>query len=64
MKLCDKYSISHYPTLFWGPPSKFKNAKWSPEKEGSGIEEIAIEQGHTAELLLGWINKKLGRQAL
>lgn len=62
VKLCDKFSVSHYPTLLWGPPSKFRSGKGSPEKGDSGIQ--AIDNGRTAELLLNWINKRLGRQAL
>ncbi|CAA6671400.1 unnamed protein product [Spirodela intermedia] len=62
VKLCDRFSVSHYPTLLWGPPSKFISGKWSPEKEDSGIQ--AIDNGRTAEILLNWINERLGRQAL
>ncbi|XP_078429267.1 sulfhydryl oxidase 1-like [Wolffia australiana] len=59
-KLCDRFSVSHYPTLLWAPPAKFRNSKWTPGKAGSGIEDIDIQKGRTAQLLLDWINDKLG----
>ncbi|CAH1454486.1 unnamed protein product [Lactuca virosa] len=31
--LCDKFSISHYPSLFWGPPSKFVGGSWNGKYE-------------------------------
>ena len=58
-KLCDKFSVSHYPMLFWGPPSKFSSHGWEPEKEKSEI--LMIDDGRTAERLVSWINKHLGR---
>ncbi|XP_010044158.2 sulfhydryl oxidase 2 isoform X1 [Eucalyptus grandis] len=57
-KLCDKFSVSHYPMLFWGPPSKFVAAGWEPKQEKSEIR--AIDDGRTAERLLNWINKQMG----
>ena len=58
-KLCDKFSVSHYPMLFWGPPSKFSSHGWEPEKGKSEI--LMIDDGRTAERLVSWINKHLGR---
>lgn len=58
-KLCDNFSVSHYPMLFWGPPSKFVSAGWEPKQENSDIQ--VIENGRTADRLLGWINKQIGR---
>ncbi|XP_065881943.1 sulfhydryl oxidase 2 isoform X1 [Euphorbia lathyris] len=57
-KLCDKFSVSHYPMLFWGPPSKFISGGWEPNQEKSEIR--VIDDGRTAERLLNWINKQLG----
>ncbi|KDP34979.1 hypothetical protein JCGZ_09267 [Jatropha curcas] len=57
-KLCDRFSISHYPMLFWGPPSKFVAGGWEPKEEKSEIR--VIDDGRTAEHLLNWINKQLG----
>uniref|UniRef100_A0A1J3E4U5 Sulfhydryl oxidase n=1 Tax=Noccaea caerulescens TaxID=107243 RepID=A0A1J3E4U5_NOCCA len=54
-KLCDKFSISHYPMLFWGPPSKFVS---QPKKDKSDL--LVIDDGRTAERLLNWINKQIG----
>ncbi|KAI4385905.1 hypothetical protein MLD38_003893 [Melastoma candidum] len=56
--LCDKFSVGHYPMLFWGPSSKFVAASWEPKQEKSDIR--VIEHGRTAEQLLDWINKQLG----
>ncbi|XP_047307769.1 sulfhydryl oxidase 2-like isoform X2 [Impatiens glandulifera] len=56
--LCDKFSISHYPMLFWGPPSKFVAGGWKPKEDNNEIQPI--DNGRTAALLLGWINKKIG----
>ncbi|XP_019164814.1 PREDICTED: sulfhydryl oxidase 2-like isoform X2 [Ipomoea nil] len=56
--LCDKFSVGHYPMLFWGPPSKFVGGSWKPKQEKSDI--LPIENGRTSSLLLEWINKKLG----
>ncbi|CAI9096068.1 OLC1v1032137C1 [Oldenlandia corymbosa var. corymbosa] len=57
-ELCDKFSVSHYPMLFWGKPSKFVGGSWSPNQENSEIRQI--DDGRTAERLLNWINKQLG----
>ncbi|OIT22507.1 PREDICTED: sulfhydryl oxidase 2-like isoform X1 [Nicotiana attenuata] len=57
-KLCDKFSVDRYPMLFWGPPKKFVSGGWGPKQEKSEI--ILIENGRTADVLLGWINKQLG----
>lgn len=45
--------------LFWGPPSKFVGSGWEPKKEKSEIR--VIDDGRTAERLLNWINKQMGR---
>ncbi|KAJ8747763.1 hypothetical protein K2173_013071 [Erythroxylum novogranatense] len=58
-KLCDKFSVSHYPMLFWGPSSKFVSGGWEPKEAKSEIS--LIDDGRTAERLLNWINKQLGR---
>ncbi|KAL8463546.1 hypothetical protein ACS0TY_034270 [Phlomoides rotata] len=55
--LCDKFSVGHYPTLLWGPPSKFLKGSWDPNKKKTEILEI--DDGRTADRLLNWINKKL-----
>ncbi|MBA0746534.1 hypothetical protein Gogos_009042, partial [Gossypium gossypioides] len=55
--LCDKFSVSHYPMLFWGPPTKFSTG-WKPNQEKSEIREI--DNWQTAEFLLNWINKQIG----
>ncbi|CAI9295484.1 unnamed protein product [Lactuca saligna] len=57
--LCDKFSISHYPSLFWGPPSKFVGGNWNGKDEKSKI--VSIEDGRTSDRLLKWINTQLGR---
>ncbi|OVA14526.1 Erv1/Alr [Macleaya cordata] len=57
-KLCDKFSVGHYPMLLWGPPSKFASGSWEPKQKS---EIIAIDDGRTADRLLNWINKKMGR---
>ncbi|XP_057835846.2 sulfhydryl oxidase 1 isoform X1 [Cryptomeria japonica] len=57
-KLCDRFSVSHYPLLLWGPPSKFAFGSWEPNAD-SGIEPI--ENARTAESLLKWINKKISK---
>ncbi|XP_054808945.1 sulfhydryl oxidase 2-like isoform X2 [Prosopis cineraria] len=56
--LCDKFSVSHYPMLFWGPPSKFVGGSWEPNQKKSDIH--AIDNGRTADRLLNWINKQMG----
>lgn len=58
-ELCDKFSVSRFPMLFWGPSSKFVGAGWKPEQNKSDI--CTIDDGRTAERLLNWINKKMGR---
>eukprot|EP01018_Ginkgo_biloba_P027215 Gb_28602 [translate_table: standard] len=55
-KLCDRFSVGHYPLLLFGPPSKFAFGSWEP-KVDSGIQPI--EDARTAERLLKWINKKI-----
>lgn len=45
--------------LFWGPPSKFVSAGWEPKQKKSDIH--VIDDGRTAERLLKWINKQMGR---
>ncbi|XP_042036751.1 sulfhydryl oxidase 2-like [Salvia splendens] len=55
--LCDKFSVGHYPTLLWGPPSKFVHGSFDPN-QGKG-EILSIDDGRTAERLLNWINKQL-----
>ncbi|XP_022552700.2 sulfhydryl oxidase 2 isoform X1 [Brassica napus] len=55
-KLCDRFSVSHYPMLFWGPPSKFVSGSGEPKKEKSEI--VVIDDARTAERLLKWINKQ------
>ncbi|TXG57255.1 hypothetical protein EZV62_018568 [Acer yangbiense] len=57
-KLCDKFSVSHYPMLFWGPPSKFVSGSWEPKQEKSEIH--VIDDARTADRLLNWINKQTG----
>ncbi|XP_010254441.1 PREDICTED: sulfhydryl oxidase 2-like isoform X2 [Nelumbo nucifera] len=58
IKLCDRFSVGHYPMLLWGPPAKFASGGWEPKKEKSEI--LAIDDGRTSERLLEWINKKMG----
>ncbi|KAL7001044.1 Sulfhydryl oxidase 1 [Sarracenia purpurea var. burkii] len=57
-ELCDRFSVGHYPMLFWGPPSKFVAGGWKPKQEKSEIR--AIDDGRTADRLLNWINKQMG----
>lgn len=45
--------------LLWGPPSKFPSGDWGPKVEKSEIQ--AIDDARTADRLLNWINKKIGR---
>ncbi|XP_074309411.1 sulfhydryl oxidase 2-like isoform X1 [Silene latifolia] len=55
-KLCDRFSVDRYPMLFWGRPSNFTSInKW----DGKDGEIVSIKNGHTAERLLEWINKKM-----
>lgn len=58
-KLCDKFSVGHYPMLFWGPPPKFVGGGWEPKQEKSDIR--VIDDARTADRLLNWINKQMGR---
>lgn len=48
--------------LLWGPPIKFVAGRWDPKQENSEIQ--AIDDGRTAQRLLNWINKQIGRQVL
>ncbi|OIW06966.1 hypothetical protein TanjilG_18354 [Lupinus angustifolius] len=57
-KLCDKFSVGHYPMLFWGHPPKFVGGSWEPKQEKSDIS--VIDDARTADRLLNWINKQLG----
>jgi hypothetical protein len=57
--LCNKFSVDHYPYLVWGPPTKFNLVQWKPKQENSELE--LIDDGRTADRLLKWINKKMGR---
>ncbi|KAH6827781.1 quiescin-sulfhydryl oxidase 1 [Perilla frutescens var. hirtella] len=57
--LCDKFSVGHYPTLLWGPPSKFVRGSFDPNKGKSEI--LSIDDGRTADRLLNWINKQMSR---
>lgn len=45
--------------LFWGSPSKFVGGGWEPRQEKSEI--CVIDDGRTADRLLNWINKQIGR---
>lgn len=59
-KLCDKFSVSRYPMLLWGPTAKFvSGVGWAPNQEKSEIH--AIEDGRTADRLLNWINRRMER---
>ncbi|XP_050225244.1 sulfhydryl oxidase 2 isoform X2 [Mercurialis annua] len=58
-KLCDKFSVSHYPMLFWSAPANFVSGSWGPKEDKNEIR--VIDDGRTAERLLSWINKQLGR---
>ena len=60
--LCDRFSVTHYPVLLWGPPIKFIAGRWDPKQENSEIR--SIDDGRTAESLLIWINKQISRQVL
>lgn len=59
VKLCDKFSINRYPMLFWGSPRKFVGGSWDPKQEKSEISVVG--EWRTADLLLNWINKQIGR---
>lgn len=58
-RLCDNFSVGHYPMLLWGNPSKFVSGSWDPKKDKNEIR--LIDDGRTAERLLNWINKQIGR---
>ncbi|MCL7031043.1 hypothetical protein MKW94_016453, partial [Papaver nudicaule] len=55
-KLCDQYSVTYYPMLLWGPPSKFVSGGAEAKQKG---EIVAIDDGRTADRLLNWINKHM-----
>lgn len=57
-KLCDRFSVSHYPMLFWAPPSKFLSGGWEPNQKKNEIRPI--DDFRKADSLLNWINKQLG----
>lgn len=57
-KLCDQYSVTYYPMLLWGPPSKFVSGGAEAKQKG---EIVAIDDGRTADRLLNWINKHMSR---
>ncbi|MQM18585.1 hypothetical protein Taro_051582 [Colocasia esculenta] len=46
-KLCDRFSVDHYPRLLWGHPRKFASGAWSPKQEQNDI--LPIDDGQTAE---------------
>ncbi|KAM7463477.1 hypothetical protein LguiA_031598 [Lonicera macranthoides] len=52
-----RFSIGHFPMLFWGPPSKLVSG-WEPKQEKSEIR--IIDDGRNADRLLNWINNQLG----
>lgn len=56
-KLCDRFSVGHYPMLLWGPPLKFASGGWDPKQEKSDIR--SIDDGRTADRLLNWINQQM-----
>ncbi|KAM7271533.1 hypothetical protein ACFE04_030747 [Oxalis oulophora] len=56
-KLCENFSVSHFPMLFWGPPSKFVSGHWKSKQEKSDIR--VIDDGRTDQRLLNWINKQV-----
>ncbi|KAI3825085.1 hypothetical protein L1987_06561 [Smallanthus sonchifolius] len=58
-KLCDNFSVSHYPSLYWGVPSNFGGG-WNGKNEKSEIRPIPTEDARTADRLLKWINTQLG----
>ena len=57
-KLCDKFSVDHYPMLFWAP-SKFVSGGWEPKQEKNEIH--VIDDARTADRLINWINKQTVR---
>lgn len=56
-KICDKFSVTHYPMLFWGTPSGF--AAGSMDGNIGKSEIRTINNGRTADRLLKWINTQL-----
>ncbi|KAG6493633.1 hypothetical protein ZIOFF_048626 [Zingiber officinale] len=60
--LCGRFSVGFYPMLLWGPPAKFVSGRWTPKQENTELQ--LIDDGRTADQLLNWINKKLGRQVV
>lgn len=59
-KLCDRFSVGHYPMLLWGPPSKFASGGSEPRRDKGDIK--SIDDGRTADRLLNWINQQMSRQ--
>ncbi|KAF8399038.1 hypothetical protein HHK36_014904 [Tetracentron sinense] len=57
-KLCNRFSVSYYPLLLWGHPSKFASGGWESKQEKNDIH--AIDDGRTADRLINWINKQIG----
>lgn len=60
--LCGKFSVGHYPMLFWGPPHKFAFGRWDPKQDKDEIQ--LIDEWRTADHLLSYINKRIGRQVV
>lgn len=58
--LCGKFSVSRYPMLLWGPPPKFLAGGFDPKQNKDEIQ--LIDEWRTADDLLNYINKRLGRQ--
>ncbi|KAL8248559.1 hypothetical protein R6Q59_005427 [Mikania micrantha] len=56
-KLCDRFSVNHYPSMYWGPASKFVGGGWNGKNEKTEIRPI--DDGRTADRLLKWINTQL-----
>ncbi|XXG65545.1 hypothetical protein AAC387_Pa05g3218 [Persea americana] len=56
-KLCDRFSVGHYPMLLWGPPSKFASGGSEPRRDKGDIK--SIDDGRTADRLLNWINQQM-----
>ncbi|CAL9162036.1 unnamed protein product, partial [Musa hybrid cultivar] len=56
--LCGKFSVGHYPMLFWGPPHKFAFGRWDPKQDKNEIQ--LIDEWRTADHLLSYINKRIG----
>ncbi|GKB11119.1 sulfhydryl oxidase 2-like protein isoform X2 [Tanacetum coccineum] len=56
--ICDKFSVSHYPMLFWGTPSGF--AAGIIDGNTGKSEILTINDGRTALNMLKWINTQLG----